>query len=107
MSTGRQFVNFGNAVFETIGIKIGDSLDTLRTAKRELQQAAIGITGMSGHTVSHNLSLSDSDGTEVELHVDADEELRKLGYRVGSSEHKMWYSAPWTRITRRRWPNSR
>lgn len=32
---------------------------------------------MSGHTVSQNRYLSDSDGTEVELHVDADEELRK------------------------------
>jgi catechol 2,3-dioxygenase len=55
-----------------IGIKVGDSLDELRHAKRELEQAGIAIEGMSDHTVSQSLYLRDPDGNEVELYVDAD-----------------------------------
>jgi catechol 2,3-dioxygenase len=55
-----------------IGIKIGDSLDALRAAKRELEAAGVSITGMSDHTVSKSLYLADPDGNEVELYVDAD-----------------------------------
>lgn len=58
-----------------IGIKVGDSLDELRQAKRELEQAGIAIDGMSDHTVSQSLYLKDPDGNEVELYVDADEAL--------------------------------
>lgn len=60
-----------------IGIKVGDSLDELRAAKRELEQAAVTIDGMSDHTVSQSLYLRDPDGNEVELYVDADESLWK------------------------------
>ncbi len=60
-----------------IGIKIGDSMDELRTAKRELEQAGVRITGMSDHTVSQSLYLHDPDGNEVELYVDADEQIWK------------------------------
>ncbi|WP_455242633.1 VOC family protein [Petrachloros mirabilis] len=60
-----------------IGIKVGDSLEELRTAKRELEQAGITIDGMSDHTVSQSLYLRDPDGNEVELYVDADEALWK------------------------------
>ena len=60
-----------------IGIKVGDSLEDLRTAKRELEQAGIKIDGMSDHTVSQSLYLRDPDGNEVELYVDADEALWK------------------------------
>jgi catechol 2,3-dioxygenase len=60
-----------------IGIKIGDSLDELRAAKRELEQAGIEIEGMSDHTVSQSLYLHDPDGNEVELYVDADESVWK------------------------------
>jgi catechol 2,3-dioxygenase len=55
-----------------IGIKIGDSLDELRAAKKELERAGIEIMGMSDHTVSQSLYLADPDGNEVELYVDAD-----------------------------------
>ena len=58
-----------------IGIKVGDSLDELRQAKHELEQAGIAIDGMSDHTVSQSLYLKDPDGNEVELYVDADESL--------------------------------
>lgn len=60
-----------------IGIKVGDSLDELRTAKRELEQAGVTIDGMSDHTVSQSLYLRDPDGNEVEVYVDADESLWK------------------------------
>jgi catechol 2,3-dioxygenase len=60
-----------------IGIKVGDSLDELRQAKRELEQAEISIDGMSDHTVSQSLYLKDPDGNEVELYVDADESVWK------------------------------
>lgn len=60
-----------------IGIKIGESLEELRAAKRELEEAGIGISGMSDHTVSQSLYLQDPDGNEVELYVDADEAIWK------------------------------
>lgn len=55
-----------------IGIKVGDSLDELRAAIKDLEQAGVEITGMSDHTVSQSLYLADPDGNEVELYVDAD-----------------------------------
>jgi catechol 2,3-dioxygenase len=60
-----------------IGIKVGNSLDELRAAKRELEQASITIDGMSDHTVSQSLYLHDPDGNEIELYVDADESVWK------------------------------
>jgi catechol 2,3-dioxygenase len=60
-----------------IGIKVGDSLDELRAAKRELETVGIAIDGMSDHTVSQSLYLQDPDGNEVELYVDADESIWK------------------------------
>jgi catechol 2,3-dioxygenase len=63
--------------FYHIGIKVGDSLDELRTAKDELEKAGIAIDGMSDHTVSQSLYLRDPDGNEVELYVDADESIWK------------------------------
>lgn len=56
-----------------IGIKVGESLDELRTAKQDLDRAGITIEGMSDHTVSQSLYLQDPDGNEVELYVDAPE----------------------------------
>jgi catechol 2,3-dioxygenase len=60
-----------------VGIKVGDSLDELRAAKRDLERAGVAIDGMSDHTVSQSLYLRDPDGNEVELYVDADESLWK------------------------------
>lgn len=60
-----------------IGIKVGDSLDELRAAKRELETAGISIDGMSDHTVSQSLYIQDPDGNEIELYVDADESIWK------------------------------
>jgi catechol 2,3-dioxygenase len=60
-----------------IGIKVGDSLDELRAAKKELERAGVEINGMSDHTVSQSLYLHDPDGNEVELYVDADKAVWK------------------------------
>ncbi|HTN42302.1 MAG TPA: VOC family protein [Nitrospiria bacterium] len=60
-----------------IGIKIGDSLNELRAALKELQKAGVTITGASDHTVSQSLYLLDPDGNEVELYVDADPSIWK------------------------------
>ena len=60
-----------------IGIKVGDSLDELRAAKRDLERAGITIDGMSDHTVSQSLYLQDPDSNEVEVYVDADESVWK------------------------------
>jgi len=60
-----------------IGIKIGESLEELRAAKKELEQAGVHISGMSDHTVSQSLYLHDPDGNEVELYADADEAIWK------------------------------
>jgi catechol 2,3-dioxygenase len=60
-----------------IGIKVGDSLDELRAAKKELEWAGVEIDGMSDHTVSQSLYLRDPDGNEVEIYVDADEAIWK------------------------------
>jgi catechol 2,3-dioxygenase len=58
-----------------IGIKIGDSLDELKQAVRELDAAGVAIDGMSDHTVSQSVYLRDPDGNEVEIYVDADPAL--------------------------------
>ncbi len=56
--------------FYHIGIKVGESLEELRAAKKELAENGISISGMSDHTVSQSLYLHDPDGNEVELYVD-------------------------------------
>ena len=60
-----------------IGIKVGDSLDELRAAKKELEGVGIAIDGISDHTVSQSLYVQDPDGNEVELYVDADDAIWK------------------------------
>ena len=60
-----------------IGIKVGDSLDELRGALKDLEKAGVEIDGASDHTVSQSLYLRDPDGNEVELYVDADPKVWK------------------------------
>jgi catechol 2,3-dioxygenase len=60
-----------------IGIKVGDTLDELRQAARDLKKAGVDIEGASDHTVSQSLYLRDPDGNEVELYVDAPESTWK------------------------------
>ncbi len=58
-----------------IGLKIGDSIEELRTAKAELEAAGVRIVGMSDHHVSKSLYLLDPDGNEIEVFVDEDPSL--------------------------------
>ena len=52
------------------GLKVGDSDDDLREAKKRLEEAGARIVGASDHTVSHSLYIVDPDGNEIELYVD-------------------------------------
>src|ERR1700686_1498104 len=52
------------------GLKVGDTDDELRAAIRRCQEAGVNIVGMSDHTVSHSLYITDPDGNEIELYVD-------------------------------------
>lgn len=60
-----------------VGIKLGDSLDDLRDAVKELSAAGVAVDGASDHTVSQSLYLRDPDGNEIELYVDADPRVWK------------------------------
>lgn len=52
-----------------VAFKIGDSLDDLRAAKRDLEGAGITVRPRD-HGVSQSLYMHDPDGNEVELYVD-------------------------------------
>lgn len=53
-----------------VGWHIGDDLETLRQARDRIASLGYPLQGMSDHTVSQSLYLSDPDGNEVELFVD-------------------------------------
>ena len=55
-----------------VAFKVGDSLDELRACKAHLEASDVTIMGMSDHGVSQSLYLTDPDGIEIELYVDAD-----------------------------------
>ncbi|HEX5407964.1 MAG TPA: VOC family protein [Pseudonocardiaceae bacterium] len=52
------------------GLKIGDSDDELRAARDTLIETGTPIVGMSDHTSTHSLYISDPDGNEIELYID-------------------------------------
>ncbi len=53
-----------------VGWKIGDTLDELRVAKQRVLDNGYTIAGMSDHTVSKSMYLTDPDDNELELFVD-------------------------------------
>ena len=55
-----------------VAFKGGDSLDALRAMRDHLIQQGVPLLGISDHTVSQSLYISDPDGIEIELYVDAD-----------------------------------
>lgn len=57
------------------GLKIGTTDDELRAAIVELRAAGVELQGMSDHTVTHSLYLSDPDGNEIELYIDVQPEV--------------------------------
>lgn len=52
------------------GLKVGDSDDELRAAIRRCEESGVHIVGMSDHTVTHSLYITDPDGNEIELYID-------------------------------------
>jgi len=61
-----------------VAFKVGDSLDELRAMKERLEAAGVPILGASDHTVSKALYLTDPDGIEIEVYVDADPAIWKV-----------------------------
>ena len=53
-----------------VAFKVGESLETLRDARRRVLEKGHVLTGQSDHTVSQSIYLHDPDGNEVELFVD-------------------------------------
>ena len=58
-------IGFYHAAF-----KIGDSIDELKSAYKDLIKYGVDIIGTSVHTVSKSLYLLDPDGNEIELYID-------------------------------------
>ncbi len=58
-----------------VALKIGDSLDELREAKRWLDQNGVEIDHTSDHIVSKSIYFHDPDGNQLEVFVDADPAL--------------------------------
>ena len=52
------------------GLKVGDSDDELREAIGRCREARVHVVGMSDHTVTHSLYITDPDGNEIELYID-------------------------------------
>jgi catechol 2,3-dioxygenase len=55
-----------------VALKIGDRIEELRAAKSQLEKQGIAIKRIENHRVSQSIYISDPDGNEVELYVDAD-----------------------------------
>ena len=68
-----------------VAFKIGDSLDTLRAAKRDLEGAGIAVQPID-HGVTQSLYLRDPDGNEIELYVDTSDIWKTHPERVAHVE---------------------
>lgn len=68
-----------------VAFKIGDSLDTLRAAKRELEAAGIAVHPLD-HGVAQSLYLRDPDGNEIELYVDTSDVWKEHPEQVARAE---------------------
>jgi catechol-2,3-dioxygenase len=60
-----------------IGLKIGDTVEELKTAKAELEAAGVRIVGMSDHHVTNSIYLLDPDGNEIEIYADVNTSWRE------------------------------
>ena len=57
------------------GLKVGETDDDLRQVITQLRAAAVPILGMSDHTVTHSVYITDPDGNEIELYIDVQPEV--------------------------------
>ena len=60
-----------------VAFKVGETLEDLRTFKRRLEDHNVAVIGMSDHRVSQSPYLTDPDGIEIEVYVDADPRIWK------------------------------
>ena len=58
-------IGFYHAAF-----KIGDTIDELKSAYKDLIKYGVDIIGTSDHIVSKSIYLLDPDGNEIELYID-------------------------------------
>ena len=58
-------IGFYHAAF-----KIGDTIDELKSAYKDLLKYGVDIIGTSDHIVSKSIYLLDPDGNEIELYID-------------------------------------
>jgi catechol 2,3-dioxygenase len=65
----------GSSELHHVGLKIGDSLGELSSAKRQLEASGTPILMALDHRVSQGLYVRDPDGNLIELYVDAHETL--------------------------------
>ena len=63
----------GDVGLAHVALKIGDDLADLRAARDQLAAAGVEIGWIADHVVSQSIYVSDPDGNNVELYVDADE----------------------------------
>ena len=60
-----------------IGFKIGDSLEEIKKAYKELNKNKVKIIGTTDHTITYSIYIEDPDGNELELYADASDEWKK------------------------------
>ena len=53
-----------------VAFKVGESLDELRSVKKELEAAGVPVDMVADHTVSQSIYVRDPDGNGVELYID-------------------------------------
>lgn len=63
----------GGTVLHHLALKIGDAVDQLSSAKRELEAVGTPVVMALDHRVSQGLYVVDPDGSLIELYVDARE----------------------------------
>ena len=56
--------------FYHAAFKIGDTIEELKSAYKDLRLYEIDIVGTSDHTVSKSIYVLDPDGNEIELYID-------------------------------------
>ncbi len=59
-----------------IGLKIGDSTESVKQAYQELTEKGVTIVGSADHSVTHSLYILDPDGNELELYADVSDEWK-------------------------------
>ena len=79
----------GAAALHHLAFKIGDTLDRLSRAKRELEAAGTRILMALDHHVSQGLYVEDPDGNLIELYVDAGEALWRADPALVASSDRL------------------